>query len=76
MKKKIILSLVTVVSFGFLFSYNIVKSGDSLQADNVEALAASGKYRWWNPSVGDCDTGGVNVCLDGGAHDDDTSDEL
>ena len=64
MKKKILLSLVGLVCFGFLFSYSLVNEKNSLKADNIEALAkeapADKDYKFWSGS--DCEFAGGNVC--------------
>ncbi|WP_421917790.1 hypothetical protein [Marinifilum sp.] len=39
MKKKILLSLVGVVCFGFLFSHSLVSNENSIETDNLKVLA-------------------------------------
>ncbi|WP_421917792.1 hypothetical protein [Marinifilum sp.] len=65
MKKKILLSLVGAVCFGFLFSYNLVNNNRTLKADNIDALATEipkkdDNYKFWSGS--DCEFAGSIVC--------------
>ncbi len=54
MKKVLLLiSLITLFVIGLLVSTNV-----------KEAHANPTKYCYWNPILGDCDTGGQMVCYD------------
>ncbi|NOU62036.1 hypothetical protein [Marinifilum caeruleilacunae] len=68
MKKKFFLSVAGIACFGFLYSYNLFKEGNTLKADNTAALAKmvshgnfdSDDYKFWSGS--DCEFAGSTVC--------------